>query len=308
MRHPRSLAVALAALAIALVLASCGGGSSSKPSAAGTPGRSGRLFVQTANAGQLSQNGDGTMALHLVGADSTIWFTDRPARMTGSEDTAALVQAWGVGPHSFAKEPPNAVMQAQQNGARHDLPAELTNPRFAAGGTLDYTLRVLPQGPGSDKTKGAVPPLAPGALGSATVFIDDATQPSCWVLWSMTNINSGINAGLTGINGGSITYTFDGEVEQLSGNLFGFIPSTGAFGTAGPDAWRASGQQAVFVGNGMLGGQLYFFTWVQAAAGSEHVTGSFVGAGAQPTAQSMGCTVNITSGNQGPFFAVNFSS
>jgi hypothetical protein len=247
------------------------------------------------------------MALRLVGADSTIWFTDRPARASGTEDTAAFVQAWSAGPHGFAKEPPNALLQAQENGTRHDLPVELTDARLSSGGTVDYTLHVLPQIPGSDKTKGAVPPLAAGTLGSATVFIDDAAQPSCWVLWTLNNINNGTNAGLTGATGGTLAYTFDGEVQMLNGNLFGFIPSSGPFGTAGPDAWRVNGQQAYFVGNGLVGGQLFFFTWVQAAPGSSAVTGNFLGAGSEPAAQAMGCTVSI--GNANPFpFTVAFPS
>jgi hypothetical protein len=282
-------------------LASCGGGQN-RTAAAGQTGRSGRLFVQTATSGQLSPNPDGTMALRLVGVGSTIWFTDRPARMSGAEDTAVLVRGWGVGAHSFAKQPPNAVLQAQQNGARRDLPLVLTAPHFSpASATLDYTVRTLPSPPGAEKTKGAVPPLSPGPLGSATVFIDDATEPSCWVMWAMTNITSGIKAGITGVGGGTLAYTFDGEVAALNGNLFGFIPAAGPFGTSGPDAWQTNGQQAIFLGNGLLGGQLFFITWLQAAPGSSAVTGSFVGAGAQPTTNTSGCVVNIGSASPYPF-------
>jgi len=178
-----------------------------------------------------------------------------------------------------------------------------------AGGVIDYVVRTLPKPPGSERLtpKGAVPPLQAGPLGAATVFIDDAAQPSCWVLWSMNNINNGINAGITNVAGGTINYPFDGEVATLSGNLFGFIPQSGPFGTAGPDAWHATPTQSYFVGNGLVGGQLFFFTWVQASQGSSAVTGSFLGAGTQPTTANTTCNVNI--GNADPFpFTITFQS
>jgi hypothetical protein len=308
MMRPRVLALLL----LVPLLAACGGADHGEKSASSSPvpGRSGLLFVQPATSGQLTPNEDGTMTLHLEGVDSTIWFTDRPERKTGTEATGDFVDAWAAGDDSFAAQPPNAVVQAQQNGIRRDLPIELAGrPHFApAGGVIDYVVRTLPKLPASGqlKTKDAVPPLQPGALGAATMFIDDAAQPTCWVMWSMTNVNNGINAGITDVTGGTINYTFDGEVSLLSNNLFGFIPQSGPFGTAGPDAWHATPTQSYFVGNGLVGGQLYFFTWFQAAQGSSAVTGSFLGAGAQPTAAQASCNVNI--GNATPYpFTITFS-
>lgn len=297
----------LVAALLVPALASCGGGSGGARSSDVT-GRSGRLFVQTATSGELRPNGDDTMTLRLTGADSTIWFTDRPSRQSGTETTDAFVKGWAAGAHSFAKEPPNAVVQAQQNGARHHLPVQLTSARFDAGaGALEYVVRTLPEQPGGDQVKDAVPVLTAGPLGAASVFIDDSTQPSCPVRWGIPNVNNGINAGITGITGGSIIYTYDGEVSTLNGNMFGFIPSTGPFGTDGPDAWRGNSQQMTFVGNGLVGGQLFFITWFQAAPGSKAVTGSFLGAATQPYGQGLGCTVNV--GNASPWpFTVTFSS
>lgn len=63
------------------------------------------LFVMTATSGSFSE---GSLTLH--GVPPTLLFSDRPDRVWGHMDTAALVEAVAEGPDSFTDNPPNAVL------------------------------------------------------------------------------------------------------------------------------------------------------------------------------------------------------
>jgi hypothetical protein len=104
--------------------------------------------------------------LTLVGvAPNSIVFADRPVRSAGHVLTAHLLEEWGTGSDSFAKDPPNAtvsVFSKDGSGVR-DAVVVLKTPNLA-GDRLTFDVQVL-EGD-----------LA-GADGPASVFIDIIGMP-----------------------------------------------------------------------------------------------------------------------------------
>jgi hypothetical protein len=99
--------------------------------------------------------------LTLVGvAPNAIIFADRPVRSAGHALTAHLLEEWGTGSDSFAKDPPNATVSVfSKDGATiRDAVVVLKTPNLA-GDRLTFDVQVL-EGD-----------LA-GADGPASVFID----------------------------------------------------------------------------------------------------------------------------------------
>jgi hypothetical protein len=104
--------------------------------------------------------------LTLVGvAPNSIVFADRPVRSAGHVLTAHLLEEWGTGSDSFAKDPPNAtvsVFSKDGSGVR-DAVVVLKTPNLQ-GDQLTFDVQVL-EGD-----------LA-GADGPASVFIDIIGMP-----------------------------------------------------------------------------------------------------------------------------------
>jgi hypothetical protein len=104
--------------------------------------------------------------LTLVGvASNSIVFADRPVRAAGHALTAHLLEEWGTGSDSFAKDPPNAtvsVFSKDGSGVR-DAVVVLKTPKLE-GDRLTFDVQVL-EGD-----------LA-GADGPASVFIDIIGMP-----------------------------------------------------------------------------------------------------------------------------------
>ena len=119
------------------------------------------MFVQTA---QGIESADGTLTLRGI-TPSTLYFSDRPERVTGQMATSDFVDLWGAGENSFEADPPNAVLSFLEPGA--DVPEDavvvLTEPRLS-GGELSYSIDVL---------EGAVP----AHTGPVTLFIDPFGRP-----------------------------------------------------------------------------------------------------------------------------------
>lgn len=289
----------VAALAVLFVTAACGGGGgSSKPAARpATPpaAGSGRLFVQTAPSGTLSSTGNGGFALQLKGVPTTIWFTDRPARASGTEDTAEFVQTWAVGgAGSFAKRPPNALLEVREAKTRRVLPIELTQATYN-GDALTYTMRALPRSPGFYRSEGERTPLEPGQFTNATVFIDDASTTTCWLEWDIKDITTPlIGVGVT--SGGTFAYDFTGLVQG------GTLPNDGALFSApdpskAPAKWHVDAKNNVFTGN-VESGEIQFVTLLQFTTGATSASGPIQGsANTPPTVQALDNTcgnVSIT--------------
>jgi hypothetical protein len=106
------------------------------------------LFVQNAQGVSLSNN---KMTLKGV-SPTTIFFSDRPERITGHMSTKEFVPFWSEGKDSFLSDPPNANLSVFSDGNVSDVVVELRNPKLA-GKDFSYDVRVLsgklPQGGGA---------------------------------------------------------------------------------------------------------------------------------------------------------------
>jgi hypothetical protein len=119
------------------------------------------LFVLNSRGVSLK---DGKLVLAGV-APNSIVFADRPVRAAGHELTAHIVEEWGVGDDSFAKNPPNATVSGFSKGGSdiRDAVVVLKSPKLE-GDTLTFAVNVLE----GDLT---------GADGAAAVFIDIIGRP-----------------------------------------------------------------------------------------------------------------------------------
>jgi hypothetical protein len=117
------------------------------------------LFVQTAH--EVTFDG-GKLTLHTV-APTTLFFSDRPDRVTGHITSQEFVDAWDKGDNSFASDPPNAVLSIFHPDGVSDVVVELTSPDLA-GNELSYQVLIL---------DGEMP----AAGGPSALFIDTVGRP-----------------------------------------------------------------------------------------------------------------------------------
>jgi len=170
------------AIALVVLLASCGGsssspGSSSGPSISPSPGSVSWLFSTSSNGGTLEPTGDGGYLLTLTGVDEyTIAFADRPARDVDVVATGEFVASWDK---NFAGDPPNAVLiEHDPQGAADSLVLVLADPVYnAKAATLIYTATVT-----TDEAPDRVAALVgvthtdvPTSFRAASLFIDTGT-------------------------------------------------------------------------------------------------------------------------------------
>ena len=118
------------------------------------------LFVQSARAADLH---NGVLTLTDV-HDSTLFFTDRPERITGHEHTEDFVADWGEGDNSFAEVPPNATLSILTGPEPQEIVVVLKNPRLT-NNTLTYDVDVL------DGNKSA-------SGGASSLFLDTLGRPA----------------------------------------------------------------------------------------------------------------------------------
>jgi hypothetical protein len=117
------------------------------------------LFVQNAKAVSLE---DGVLTLSDVAGD-TLYFSDRPDRITGRITTAAFVAQWTAGHDSFKADPPNAVLSIVHDSDAVDIVLVLRDPRLD-GADLKYQVAVLD---GAEMVEGT----------AASLFIDVIGRP-----------------------------------------------------------------------------------------------------------------------------------
>jgi hypothetical protein len=117
------------------------------------------LYVQTAHSMSAA---DGRISLHHL-APSTLYFSDRPDRVTGHIRSSEFVETWGQGDDSFASTPPNAVLSIFQPTEVQDVVVVLTDPQLS-GDALTYAVQVLD---GELPTSG----------GECALFIDTIGRP-----------------------------------------------------------------------------------------------------------------------------------
>jgi hypothetical protein len=96
------------------------------------------LYAQTA-AGMAYENG----RLTLKGiAPTTLYFSDRPNRITGHITTEEFFGTWGDGDDSFASDPPNAVLSIFSEEEVNDVVVVLKDPALVED-TFTYQVEVL---------------------------------------------------------------------------------------------------------------------------------------------------------------------
>jgi hypothetical protein len=96
-------------------------------------------------------------------APTTLFFSDRPDRVTGHIPTEEFVQSWDQGKNSFAADPPNAVLSIFHPDEVTDVVVVLREPRAVAG-KIAYQVEILD---GEMPTKG----------GPSALFIDVIGRP-----------------------------------------------------------------------------------------------------------------------------------
>jgi hypothetical protein len=100
------------------------------------------LFVLTAESATLA---DGELTMGDVNP-ATLYFSDRPDRITGHQTTEEFVAEWGEGDDSFASNPPNATLSVLSGGEPQDVVVVLSEPRFEEG-DLVFNVSVLDGNP-----------------------------------------------------------------------------------------------------------------------------------------------------------------
>ncbi len=93
----------------------------------------------------------------------TLYFSDRPERITGYMTTAEHVQSWASGDDSFASDPPNTDLSILHGEESLEIVVVLANPRFSDG-DLIYDVKIL---------EGELPSSA----GPSALFIDSVGHP-----------------------------------------------------------------------------------------------------------------------------------
>lgn len=153
-------AVRVACLLAVLALGSPGPARAAVPGAAGDSVRVPILLVVSGTDATIEAlPAAGAFRVRMSG-DSATWFTDRPARRTGTMPAAGLAREW---PRVFGADPPNAALLVRIEGQLRTYVVEATAFR-AARGVIAFTARPL---------AGATSVL-PARGGEVDLFIDDA--------------------------------------------------------------------------------------------------------------------------------------
>lgn len=135
------------------------------------------LFVQTANSGTFIQK-DGRNILTLVEiSPTTVWFSDRPHRITGHEATDLFIAKWAEGENSFEENPPNAAIDILDGTENSDvIIVELYNPVYSPESeTLQYDVIILEEATqGLTHYSKDMDSTIPDIFSKVALFIDDA--------------------------------------------------------------------------------------------------------------------------------------
>jgi len=117
------------------------------------------LFVQNADGASLE---NGKLTLKGI-SPTTIFFSDRPQRITGHMSTEEFVPFWSKGKDSFLADPPNANLSVFSDDKVSDVVVVLRDPKLA-GKDFSYDVSVL---------EGKLPEKG----GACSLFIDVIGMP-----------------------------------------------------------------------------------------------------------------------------------
>jgi hypothetical protein len=117
------------------------------------------LFVQSAESVSVTAK-----QITMAGVSpTTIYFSDRPARISGHMKTSHFMTAWTMGDDSFELSNPNAALSVFNGDDVVDLVVVLSHPKLTDG-TLTYRIRIL---------DGDIP----AKKGAGSLFIDVIGRP-----------------------------------------------------------------------------------------------------------------------------------
>jgi hypothetical protein len=117
------------------------------------------LYVQSA-AGMAYD--EGRLTLNGIAA-TTLYFSDRPNRITGHITTEEFIDNWGEGDNSLADDPPNAVLSTFSDDEINDVVVVLRDPALD-GDQFSYQVEIL---------DGGMPEIG----GESSLFIDTIGRP-----------------------------------------------------------------------------------------------------------------------------------
>ncbi|MCH7519958.1 MAG: hypothetical protein IH964_13165 [Candidatus Dadabacteria bacterium] len=113
------------------------------------------LYALSAKSGTF-ENG----RLTLKDVPLVIYFSDRPARLSGMLSIEVFAQGWDKGSDSFRADPPNATLSILGKDGANNIVVELSNPDVKVKeGSISFKVRVL-QGE------------MPKSFGNSTLFLD----------------------------------------------------------------------------------------------------------------------------------------
>jgi hypothetical protein len=130
------------------------------------------IFVQSAK-GVTYENGK--LTLKGVSA-TTIFFADRPERVTGHMSTRAFVPFWKDGRDTFVADPPHATLSLLGQGQAADVVVELREP-VLKGEDLAYSANVLQ---GELPAKGGAASLFIDLVGVPVTALASGTERRTW--------------------------------------------------------------------------------------------------------------------------------
>ena len=122
------------------------------------------LFALVADSGSIDGN-----SLMLYSVPRVTWFTDRPFRKAGFTSVDNFLAAWDTG-HTFASNPPNAVLAIPDSQGIGETVIELKNAKQKNGAIIFQVIVI----------KGELPT---GKFGPATLFVDqtcDCPTQGCY--------------------------------------------------------------------------------------------------------------------------------
>jgi len=123
------------------------------------PGDVEYMFAQTARGVSIT---DDRVALQGV-SPTTLFFSDRPYRLSGHIPTDEFIAQWGTGDDSFASDPPNALLSLFEDEHVNDVVVVLSDP-VIDNGDVSYAVQV---------TDGDLTPSS----GPVSLFIDMIGRP-----------------------------------------------------------------------------------------------------------------------------------
>lgn len=141
------------------------------------------LFVQNSVTGSY----DGKR-LTLNGVGSTLFFSDRPERVTGHVQNQEFISHWDKGSDNFASNPPNATLSIFGEKGVSSTVVELTNPKLE-NNNLSYEVKVLDG-------------KLPATFKEASLFIDILGR------WRMYGAGVAAGAAMAGGYGGYGSYYY----------------------------------------------------------------------------------------------------